>query len=112
MNRLEALNKDEAGIYTLLDTLKTVPKFKSYYNLVSILGSGYVEIDKWNMDIGSVYDVFGFNDAEAQDCGLARALFLARMILGDWKGIPHMALRTKNSNTGFPARCFWTVAAV
>ena len=63
-NRLEALNKDEKGIYQLLDTLKTVPKFKSYYNLVSILGSGYVEIDKWNMDIGSVYDVFGYNDAE------------------------------------------------
>ncbi|WP_298479443.1 DUF5686 family protein [uncultured Maribacter sp.] len=63
-NRLEALNKDESGIYKLLDTLKTVPKFKSYYNIISILGSGYVEIDKWNMDIGSVYDVFGFNDAE------------------------------------------------
>ncbi len=63
-NRLESLNKDESGIYQLLDTLKTVPKFKSYYNLVSILGSGYVEIDKWNMDIGSVYDVFGYNDAE------------------------------------------------
>jgi hypothetical protein len=63
-NRLEVLNKDESGIYTLLDTLKTVPKFKSYYNIVSILGSGYVEIDKWNLDIGSIYDVFGFNDAE------------------------------------------------
>ncbi len=63
-NRLEALNKDEAGIYQLLDTLKTVPKFKSYYNLVSILGSGYVEIDKWNLDIGNIYDVVGFNDAE------------------------------------------------
>ncbi len=63
-NRLEDLNKDEKGIYQLLDTLKTVPKFKSYYNLVSILGSGYVEIDKWNMDIGSVYDLFGYNQAE------------------------------------------------
>lgn len=63
-NRLESLNKDEKGVYELLDTLKTVPKFKSYYNLVSILGSGYVEIDKWNMDIGDVYSVFGYNDAE------------------------------------------------
>tara|TARA_R110002051_G_scaffold325832_1_gene431834 strand:+ start:5315 stop:7810 length:2496 start_codon:yes stop_codon:yes gene_type:complete len=63
-NRLEALNKDEKGIYKLLDTLKTVPKFKSYYNIVSILGSGYVEIDKWNLDIGDVYSTFGFNDAE------------------------------------------------
>ncbi len=63
-NRLERLNKDEAGIYKLLDTLKTVPKFKSYYNLVSILGSGYVEVDKWNMDIGTIYDFFGYNQAE------------------------------------------------
>jgi hypothetical protein len=63
-NRLEALNKDETGIYKLLDTLRTVPKFKSYYNLVSILGSGYVEIDKWNLDIGDIYSTFGYNDAE------------------------------------------------
>ena len=63
-SRLESLNKDEKGIYQLLDTLKTVPKFKSYYNLVSILGSGYVEIDKWNVDIGTIYDFFGFNQAE------------------------------------------------
>ena len=63
-NRLESLNKDEQGIYKLLDTLKTVPKFKTYYNLVSILGSGYVEIDKWNLDIGDIYSTFGFNDAE------------------------------------------------
>ena len=63
-NRLEELNKDEKGVYQLLDTLKTVPKFKSYYNIVSILGSGYVEIDKWNLDIGDVYSTFGYNDAE------------------------------------------------
>ncbi|MCW5516115.1 DUF5686 family protein [Muriicola sp. Z0-33] len=63
-NRLETLNKDERGIYKLLDTLKTVPRFKTYYNLVSILGSGYIEIDKWNLDIGDIYSVFGYNDAE------------------------------------------------
>lgn len=62
--RLEALNKDEKGIYALLDTLKTVPRFNTYYNLVSILGSGYVEIDKWNLDLGDVYSTFGYNDAE------------------------------------------------
>lgn len=77
-NRLESLNKDEAGIYKLLDTLKTVPKFKSYYNLVSVLGSGYVEIDKWNVDIGSVYDFFGYNDAEG-----ARVRIGARTYFGE-----------------------------
>ena len=63
-NRLEALNNDERGIYKLLDTLKTVPKFQTYYNLVSILGSGYVEVDKWNVDLGQVFSVFGYNEAE------------------------------------------------
>lgn len=63
-NRLEPLSKDEKGVYILLDTLKTVPKFKTYYNIVSILNSGYVEVDKWNIDFGDVYSVFGYNEAE------------------------------------------------
>ncbi|RNC91779.1 MAG: carboxypeptidase-like regulatory domain-containing protein [Allomuricauda sp.] len=62
--RLERLNEDESGIFKLLDTLKTAPKFRTYYDIVSILGSGYVEIDKWNIDIGDIYSTFGINDAE------------------------------------------------
>ncbi|RDY58829.1 DUF5686 and carboxypeptidase-like regulatory domain-containing protein [Flagellimonas nanhaiensis] len=62
--RLESLNDDESGIFKMLDTLKTVPKFKTYYDIVSILSSGYVEIDKWNIDLGDIYSTFGFNDAE------------------------------------------------
>ena len=62
--RLERLNDDESGIFKLLDTLKTVPKFRTYYDIVSILGSGYIEIDKWDLDIGDIYSIFGFNDAE------------------------------------------------
>lgn len=62
--RLESLNANESGIFMLLDTLKTVPKFRTYYDLVSILGSGYIEIDKWNIDIGDIYSTFGINDAE------------------------------------------------
>src|SRR5690606_33398412 len=41
-----------------------VPKFRTYYDIVSILGSGYVEIDKWNIDLGDLYSTFGYNDAE------------------------------------------------
>ena len=63
-NRLESLNEDERGIYAMLDTLKTVPRFKTYYNIASILGSGYIEIDKWNIDLGDIYSYIGFNEAE------------------------------------------------
>ena len=61
-NRFEKLNKDEAGIYKMLDTLKTVKKFKQIYNLVSILGSGYIEFN--NFDYGPIYSTFGYNDVE------------------------------------------------
>jgi Family of unknown function (DUF5686)/CarboxypepD_reg-like domain len=61
-NRFEKLNKDEEGIYKMLDTLKTVKKFKQLYNLVSILGSGYVEFK--NFDYGPIYSTFGYNEVE------------------------------------------------
>lgn len=61
-NRFEKLNKDEIGIYKMLDTLKTVKKFKQVYNLVSILGSGYINYKKF--DYGPIFSTFGFNDVE------------------------------------------------
>lgn len=61
-NRFEKLNKDEEGIYKMLDTLKTVKKFKQLYNLVSILGSGYIEFK--NFDYGPIYSTFGYNEVE------------------------------------------------
>jgi len=61
-NRFESLNKDEKGVYKMLDTLKTVKKFKRLYNLVSILGSGYIEMD--HFDYGPIFSTFGYNDVE------------------------------------------------
>jgi hypothetical protein len=61
-NRFEKLNKDEAGVYKMLDTLKTVKKFNQYYNLASILGSGYVEFK--NFDYGPIFSTFGYNVVE------------------------------------------------
>jgi len=63
-NRFESLNSNEKGIYEMLDTLKTVPKIKRFYNLVSILGSGYIQVGKF--DIGPIFSTFGFNDVEGQ----------------------------------------------
>ncbi len=63
-NRLEALNKDEKGVYKMLDTLKTVKKFKRLYNLGSILASGYIEFPSINFDYGPIFSTVGFNDVE------------------------------------------------
>ena len=63
-NRLEALNQDEKGVYKMLDTLKTVKKFKQLYNLGSILASGYIEFPSINFDYGPIFSTFGFNQVE------------------------------------------------
>jgi hypothetical protein len=61
-NRFESLNKDEKGVYKMLDTLKTNKKFKQLYDLVTILGSGYIQ--KGNFDFGPVLSSIGFNEVE------------------------------------------------
>lgn len=63
-NRLEALNKGEKGVYKMLDTLKTVKKFKRLYNLGSILASGYIEFPSLNLDYGPIFSTFGYNEVE------------------------------------------------
>jgi len=63
-NRFENLNKDERKIYAMIDTLKTVKRFKQLYSLVSILGSGYIEIPKWHLDYGPIFSTVGFNEVE------------------------------------------------
>jgi len=63
-NRMESLNQDEKGVYKMLDTLKTVKKFKNLYNIGSILASGYIEVPSINTDIGPIFSVFGYNEVE------------------------------------------------
>ena len=61
-NRFENLNKDEKGIYKMLDTLKTVKRFKEMYSLVTILSTGYIKKDKY--DLGPVLSIIGYNEVE------------------------------------------------
>ncbi|MFD2542456.1 DUF5686 family protein [Lacinutrix gracilariae] len=63
-NRMESLNKDEKGVYKMLDTLKTVKKFKRLYNVGSILASGYIEMPSLNLDYGPIFSTFGYNEVE------------------------------------------------
>ncbi|RDK83830.1 DUF5686 and carboxypeptidase-like regulatory domain-containing protein [Marinirhabdus gelatinilytica] len=61
-NRMEELNKDEKGVYEMLDTLKTVPRFQTFYKLGATLATGYYEVG--DFDVGPVFSIFGFNEAE------------------------------------------------
>ncbi len=63
-NRKEELSADEKGVYKMLDTLKTVKKFRNLYNLGSVLASGYWEFPSLNLDYGPIFSTFGFNEVE------------------------------------------------
>jgi len=62
-NRSETLNRNESGIYKMLDTLKTVRKFKQLYDLTATLYTGYWQIKK-GFDYGPIFSTFGTNDVE------------------------------------------------
>ena len=62
--RFEALSKDEYGIYKMLDTLKTVPKFRFLFDLTSTIASNYFIIPKYKFDYGPIFSTFGYNDIE------------------------------------------------
>ena len=60
--RLERLSKDEEGVYKMLDTLKTIPKFKAFYNIGATLATGYYQIG--NLDVGPLFSTVAFNEVE------------------------------------------------
>ncbi len=61
-NRFENLNKDEVGVYKMLDTLKTNKKFRQLYSIVEIIGSGYIQ--KGHFDYGPIFSTLGYNEVE------------------------------------------------
>ena len=62
LNRLEELNKQESGIYQMLDTLSKVRRFKRMYGLASVAASDYIEFP--GFDYGPLSASFGRNDVE------------------------------------------------
>lgn len=61
-NRMESLSRDERGVYQMLDTLQNVRRFKQMYNLVSIIGSGYVK--QGDFEYGPILSTLGYNEVE------------------------------------------------
>ncbi|MBU3010575.1 DUF5686 and carboxypeptidase regulatory-like domain-containing protein [Polaribacter vadi] len=63
-NRFEDLNKNEQGIYQLIDTLKTVKKFQTINKVGQSIYSRYFLIEYLNFDYGPIFSTFGYNDVE------------------------------------------------
>lgn len=103
-NRLEALNKDEKGVYKMLDTLKTVKKFKRLYNLGSILASGYIEFNTLPLDYGPIFSSFGYNEVEGVRLRTGGRTYFGRNDLWRLEGFVAYGLRDDKFKYGISGK--------
>jgi len=62
VSRHEQLNKNEQGVYKMIDTLLKMPVFQKYTNWINFIGTGYRRVG--NIDIGPWYNWMTYNTLE------------------------------------------------
>jgi hypothetical protein len=61
-HRHENLTAQEQAIYQMVDTIKTIPRFRTYVDIVSTVVTGYYT--KGKVDIGPYFTTYSFNPVE------------------------------------------------
>lgn len=60
--RTEKLSKIEEGIYEMVDSIKSTPRYKTYRVLGGLVSTGYVQVGKF--EIGQFYKFYSWNPVE------------------------------------------------
>ena len=61
-NRHVQLTAKENAIYHMVDTMKTIPKFRTYLDIISTVVTGYYKVGP--VEIGPYFNVYSFNPVE------------------------------------------------
>lgn len=61
-NRHEELTESERNIYYMVDTLKTIPRFRTYADILEMIATGYYV--KGNFEFGPYGSIVSYNDLE------------------------------------------------
>ena len=61
-HRHTPLSKRENDIYHMVDTMKRVPKFRTYLDLINTVVTGYYKLGK--VEVGPYFNVYSFNPVE------------------------------------------------
>jgi len=61
-NRLDSLSKNEKEIYKMVDTLQSLPAFRTWTNVIQLFVTGYKVQGKF--EYGPYYNVYSFNSIE------------------------------------------------
>ncbi len=60
--RHEELSKTEEQIYSMVDSIKSMPIYKTYSDVIKLIVSGYIDVGK--VELGSVFSFFSYNEIE------------------------------------------------
>ncbi|MGB0403188.1 MAG: DUF5686 family protein [Salibacteraceae bacterium] len=61
-HRHEGLGATEAQVYQMVDTLNTIPAFRTYVDVIKIVTTGYKEFKKF--ELGPYFNLYSFNPVE------------------------------------------------
>lgn len=61
-NRLEQLTPRQKGIYSMIDTLKTVPAYKRFVYITKVISTGYFPLGA--LDLGKISSMYTYNQTE------------------------------------------------
>lgn len=61
-NRHEPLSAKEMAIYHMVDTMKTIPRFRTYLDIIQTVVTGYYPLD--NIELGPYFTTYSFNPVE------------------------------------------------
>lgn len=100
--RMESLNKDEQGVYAMLDTLQTIPRFNRMYDLATTLTSGYYQ--RGFLDFGPIFSMFGFNDVEGFRTRLGARTFFDQNDLWRLEGFVAYGFRDQKFKYGLSGK--------
>jgi hypothetical protein len=67
-NRHEELSKNEEAVYKMIDSIKQVPVYKVYADIINTFATGYQMIGP--LEIGPYWDVFNINNVEGIRLGM------------------------------------------
>ncbi|MFM7080217.1 MAG: DUF5686 family protein, partial [Bacteroidota bacterium] len=60
--RHDSLSAREQKIYAMVDTIKTLPAFRTYVDIITLFFTGHYEVGKF--ELGPYYTLFSFNEVE------------------------------------------------
>lgn len=60
--RHEKLTKSEQQVYTMIDSLKSVPLYTTYVDMINFFITGYVSVGK--LELGTLFGIYSFNQIE------------------------------------------------